>query len=282
MEFSGKVVFVTAAAGAGIGQAVARTFAREGATVVLSDQHPERTAKVAADIADETGQEVTGVPLDVREEARIDEVINGVADKYGRLDVVVNNSGINMLASLYEMPTDTWRQVLDVSLTGPFMVTRRALNVMRDRGTRGAIVNMSSIAGWMRTGEGESHYAAAKAGITGFTRAAAMEAAPHGIRVNAVAPGLAWNPFLGKIYGDSTSRKWPGRRHWAGWASPRTSPTPSCSSRATVRVSSPARSCACPVATTCTPDRRMNLHTRPEDEPGHSPEDGRVATRSVH
>ena len=142
----------------------------------------------------------------MREEARIDEVINGVADKYGRLDIVVNNSGINMLASLYEMPTETWRQVLDVSLTGPFMVTRRALNVMRDRGTRGAIVNMSSIAGWMRTGEGESHYAAAKAGITGFTRAAAMEAAPHGIRVNAVAPGLAWNPFLGKIYGDELRR----------------------------------------------------------------------------
>jgi 3-oxoacyl-[acyl-carrier protein] reductase len=202
MEFSGKVVFVTAAAGAGIGQAVARTFASEGAIVVLSDQHAERTAKVAADIAHDTGQEVTGVPLDVRDEARIDEVINGVADKYGRLDVVVNNSGINMLASVYEMPTETWRQVLDVSLTGPFMVTRRALNVMRDQGTRGAIVNMSSIAAWMRTSEGEAHYAAAKAGITGFTRAAAMEAAPHGIRVNAVAPGLAWNPFLGKIYGE--------------------------------------------------------------------------------
>ncbi len=116
--------------------------------------------------------------------------------------MVVNNSGINMLSPLHEMPTDTWRHVLDVSLTGPFMVTRRALNVMRDRGTPGAIVNMSSIAAWMRTAEGESHYAAAKAGITGFTRAAAMEAAPHGVRVNAVAPGLAWNPFLGKIYGD--------------------------------------------------------------------------------
>jgi 3-oxoacyl-[acyl-carrier protein] reductase len=202
MEFSDKVVFVTAAAGAGIGQAVARTFAREGATVVLSDQHPERTAKVAADIAAETGQDVTGVALDVRDEARIDEVIDGVAEKYGRIDVVVNNSGINALAPLHEMPTDTWRHVLDVSLTGPFMVTRRALNVMRDRGTRGAIVNMSSIAAWMRSAEGESHYAAAKAGITGFTRAAAMEAAPHGVRVNAVAPGLAWNPFLGKIYGD--------------------------------------------------------------------------------
>src|SRR3984893_11536384 len=151
MEFLSKVVLVTAAPGAGIGQAVARTFAREGATVVLSDQHPERTAKVAADIADETGQEGTGVPLDVRTEAHLDEVINGVADKYGRLDVVVNNSGINMLASLYEMPTETWRHVLDVSLTGPFMVTRRALNVMRDRVPRRAHVNRSSVAGWMRT-----------------------------------------------------------------------------------------------------------------------------------
>src|SRR5260370_22180008 len=195
MDSSDKVVFVTAAAGAGIGQAVPRTFAPEGAIVVLSDQHPERTAKVAADIASDTGQEVTGVPLDVRDEARIDEVINGVASTYGRLDVVVNNTGINMLAPLYEMPTETWRHVLDVSLTGPFMVTRRALNVMRDRGTRGAIVNMSSIARWMRTAEGESHYAAPKAGITRFTRAAALDAAPHRVRVNAVAPGLAWNPL---------------------------------------------------------------------------------------
>jgi len=202
MEFTDKVVFVTAAAGAGIGQAVARTFAAGGATVVLSDQHAGRTASVAASIAEETGADVSGVPLDVRDERRIDDVINGVVERHGHLDIVVNNSGINMLAPLYEMPTDTWRTVLDVTLTGPFLVTRRALNVMREQGTGGAIVNMSSIAGWMRTAEGESHYAAAKAGIMGFTRAAAMEAAPQGIRINAVAPGLAWNPFLGKIYGD--------------------------------------------------------------------------------
>jgi 3-oxoacyl-[acyl-carrier protein] reductase len=202
MEFSDKVVFVTAAAGAGIGQAVARTFASGGAKVVLSDQHAGRTESMAAQIAADTGADVSGVPLDVRDEARIDEVINGVVDRHGRLDIVVNNSGINMLAPLTEMPTETWRTVLDVTLTGPFMVTRRALSIMRDQGTGGAIVNMSSIAGWMRTSEGESHYAAAKAGIMGFTRAAAMEAAPFGVRVNAVAPGLAWNPFLGKIYGD--------------------------------------------------------------------------------
>jgi 3-oxoacyl-[acyl-carrier protein] reductase len=202
MDFSDKVAFVTAAAGAGIGHAVALTLSREGATVILSDQHGARTEQVATDIADETGGQVDGVVLDVRDEVRIDEVVNAVAEKYGRLDVVVNNSGINQLAPLCDMPTETWRHVLDVSLTGPFLVTRRALNIMRELGTGGAIVNMSSIAGWMRTAEGESHYAAAKAGIMGFTRAAAMEAAPHGVRVNAVAPGLAWNPFLGKIYGD--------------------------------------------------------------------------------
>ncbi|MFE4256209.1 SDR family NAD(P)-dependent oxidoreductase [Streptomyces sp. NPDC056910] len=202
MEFSDKVVFVTAAAGAGIGQAVARTFAGEGAKVVISDQHASRTESVAADIAKDTGADVTGVPLDVRDESRIDEVMNGVVEQHGRLDIVVNNSGINMLAPLHEMSTETWQTVMDVTLTGPFLVTRRALNIMRAQGTGGAIVNMSSIAGWMRTAEGEAHYASAKAGIMGFTRAAAMEAAPHKIRVNAVAPGLAWNPFLGKIYGD--------------------------------------------------------------------------------
>jgi 3-oxoacyl-[acyl-carrier protein] reductase len=201
MEFKDKVVFVTAAAGAGIGQAVARTFATEGATVVLSDQHAQRSEQVAAQIAEDTGQEVTGFACDVRDEGRIDEVLDGVVQKYGRLDIVVNNSGINQLSPIHEMPTDTWRTVIDVSLTGPFLVTRKALATMRTQ-RHGVIVNMSSIAGWMRPAEGESHYAAAKAGIMGFTRAAAIEAAPFGIRVNAVAPGLAWNAFLAKVYSE--------------------------------------------------------------------------------
>ena len=202
MEFAAKVVFVTAAAGAGIGQAVARTFAREGATVVISDQHAGRTQSVARDIAADTGADVSGLACDVRDEARIDEVMAEVVSRHGRLDIVVNNSGINQLAPLHEMPTQVWRNVMDVTLTGPFLVTRRALTIMREQGTGGAIVNMSSIAGWMRPAEGEAHYAAAKAGIMGFTRAAAMEAAPFSIRVNAVAPGLAWNPFLAKIYSE--------------------------------------------------------------------------------
>jgi len=199
MEFDGKIVFVTAAAGAGIGQAVARAFAAGGATVIMSDQHEGRTKKVAAEIMENTGANVTGVVCDVRDEARVDEVIAAIVAEHGRLDIVVNNSGLNQLAPIHEMPTETWRLVMDVSLTGPFLVTRRALGYMREQRS-GAIVNMASIAGWMRPAEGESHYAAAKAGVMGFTRAAAIEGAPFGIRVNAVAPGLTWNPFLEKIY----------------------------------------------------------------------------------
>jgi 3-oxoacyl-[acyl-carrier protein] reductase len=202
VDFADKVVFVTAAAGAGIGQAVARTFAREGASVVISDQHAGRTQSVAADIAADTGADVSGLACDVRDEARIDEVMAEVVKRHGRLDIVVNNSGINQLAPLHDMPTQVWRNVMDVTLTGPFLVTRRALTIMREQGSGGAIVNMSSIAGWMRPAQGEAHYAAAKAGIMGFTRAAAMEAAPYSIRVNAVAPGLAWNPFLARIYSE--------------------------------------------------------------------------------
>ena len=198
-EFKDKVVFVTAAAGAGIGRAVAHAFASEGATVILTDQHERRTAAAAEEIAAQTGQKVVGVPLDVRDEARIDEVMSDAVSQFGRLDIVVNNSGLNQLAPLHEMTTENWRNVMDITLTAPFLVTRKALSYMRKQRS-GAIVNMSSINGWRASDEGEAHYAAAKAGVMSFTRTAAVEAAPFGVRVNAVAPGLAWNPHLARVY----------------------------------------------------------------------------------
>jgi 3-oxoacyl-[acyl-carrier protein] reductase len=199
MEFDKKVVLVTGAAGAGIGRAVARGFSALGATVVLSDKHDGRTSKVASEIAGETGNEVVGITFDTSEESQVDHAIDQAIDRCGSLDIVVNNAGLNSLSPLHEMPVEVWRKVIDVSLTGTFLVTRRALVAMREQNS-GVIVNMSSIAGWMGTNEGEAHYAAAKAGIMGFTRACAIEAAPFGIRVNAVAPGLAWNSFLAKVY----------------------------------------------------------------------------------
>jgi 3-oxoacyl-[acyl-carrier protein] reductase len=201
-EFEGKVVFLTAAAGAGIGRAVAASFAAAGARVVLSDQHERRTREAVEQIAAETGADVVGIPLDVRDPSGIDAAIDATHERHGRLDIVINNSGLNDLVPIWEMDDAVWQRTLDISLTAHFRVIRRALRYMRDQHS-GAIVNISSIAGWMGTNEGEAHYAASKAGVMGLTRAAAIECAPYGIRVNAVAPGLAMNAFLAKIYDQS-------------------------------------------------------------------------------
>jgi 3-oxoacyl-[acyl-carrier protein] reductase len=201
-DFDGKVVFLTAAAGAGIGRAIAASFAAAGARVVLTDQHERRTLEAAEQIAAETGADVVGIPLDVRDAEGIDAAIDAAHERHGRLDIVINNSGLNDLAPIWEMDDAVWHKTLDISLTAHFRVIRRALRYMRDQRS-GSIVNTSSIAGWMGTNEGEAHYAASKAGVMGLTRAAAIECAPYGIRVNAVAPGLAMNAFLAKIYDQS-------------------------------------------------------------------------------
>ncbi len=199
MELEGKVALVTGAAGAGIGQATARALAEAGADVVVTDAHPRRTEQVAADLAAATGRRVVGLPLDVTDEARVSAVVTETVERFGHLDVLVNNSGINELKPVWEMPTESWRKVIDVCLTGHFFLIRAVLPHMMARGG-GSIINISSVAGWMGTTEGEAHYAAAKAGVMGLTRAVAAEVARHGIRVNAIAPGLIWNEFLARIY----------------------------------------------------------------------------------
>src|SRR5262249_54026078 len=115
----------------------------------------------------------------------------------GHVDVVVNNAGLGGTAELVEMTDEQWHAVLDVTLNGTFRCTRAALRHMYERGT-GVVVNNASVSGW-RGQAGSAHYAAAKAGVMALTRSAAIEAAPHGVRVNAVAPSLAVHPFLAKV-----------------------------------------------------------------------------------
>src|SRR4029079_4902511 len=120
-----------------------------------------------------------------------------VIGTYGHIDVLVNNAGLGGTARLADMTDEQWSTVLDVTLTGTMRMTRAALKHMYTRGS-GAIVNNASVVGW-RAQEGQSHYAAAKAGVMALTRCAAIEAAPNGVRVNAVAPSLAMHPFLAKV-----------------------------------------------------------------------------------
>ena len=194
---AGRTVLVTAAAGTGIGFATARRCAEEGARVVISDKHQRRLGEAAAELAEITGEPPLAVTCDVTSEADVQHLFQTAIDACGHLDVVVNNAGLGGEASLVEMTDEQWSVVLDVTLNGTFRCTRAALRHMIPRGT-GVIVNNASVIGW-RAQAGQCHYAAAKAGVMALTRCAAMEAAPAGVRVNAVSPSIAMHPFLAKV-----------------------------------------------------------------------------------
>jgi 3-oxoacyl-[acyl-carrier protein] reductase len=197
---AGKVVLVTAAAGTGIGNATARRCVEEGATVVLSDAHERRLGEAADELAEMAAVRPLALVCDVTVEAQVQALLDGTVAEHGRVDVVVNNAGLGGTAELVEMTDEQWHRVLDITLTGTFRATRAALRQMYAQGA-GVIVNNASVLGW-RAQAGQAHYAAAKAGVMALTRSAAIEAAPHGVRVNAVAPSLAMHPFLAKVTTD--------------------------------------------------------------------------------
>jgi 3-oxoacyl-[acyl-carrier protein] reductase len=198
----GKVVVVTAAAGAGIGASVVRRALEEDAkAVVLSDTHERRVAEAHQSLADEFGADrVLSTVTDVTSEDDIIALLD-LADTVGGVEVMINNAGLGGTASVLEMTDEQWSKVLDITLTGTFRAVRAASNRMIANGTRGVIVNNASVIGW-RAQEGQAHYAAAKAGVMALTRCAALDVAPHGIRVNAVSPSLAMHPFLAKVTSD--------------------------------------------------------------------------------
>jgi 3-oxoacyl-[acyl-carrier protein] reductase len=199
---AGKVVVVTAAAGAGIGAATVRRGLEEGArAVVLGDTHERRLAEAEAELGKEFGADrVASVVCDVTDQAHVDALLDA-AEPFGGVDVMVNNAGLGGTASVLEMTDEQWARVLDITLTGTFRCVRSAAGRMVDAGRRGVIVNNASVIGW-RAQEGQAHYAAAKAGVMALTRCAATDVAPHGIRVNAVSPSLAMHPFLAKVTSD--------------------------------------------------------------------------------
>jgi 3-oxoacyl-[acyl-carrier protein] reductase len=198
----GKVVVVTAAAGAGIGAAVVRRVLEEGAqAVVLGDTHARRLAEAESVLVEEFGAaRVRQTVCDVTDEAQVAALLD-LADEVGGVDVMINNAGLGGTASVLEMTDDQWSKVLDITLTGTFRCVRAAGQRFVTAGKKGVIVNNASVIGW-RAQEGQAHYAAAKAGVMALTRCAAIDLAPHGIRVNAVSPSLAMHPFLAKVTSD--------------------------------------------------------------------------------
>jgi 3-oxoacyl-[acyl-carrier protein] reductase len=216
----GRVVVVTAGAGAGIGASVVRRALEEGArAVVIGDTHERRLAEAQETLASEFGAErvVTAVS-DVTDEAQVQALLD-LADPFGGVEVMINNAGLGGTASVLEMTDEQWSRVIDISLTGTFRCVRAAGQRMVDAGRPGVIVNNASVIGW-RAQEGQAHYAAAKAGVMALTRCAAMDFAPHGIRVNAVAPSLAMHPFLAKVTSDELLDELKGREAFGRAAEP--------------------------------------------------------------
>lgn len=194
----GKSVVITAAAGTGIGFAVAKRAAEEGARLLISDFHERRLGEAADRIADDVkaARPATFV-CDVTDEAQVQGLRDAALAEFGAVDVLINNAGLGGEADVVDMTDEQWSRVLDVTLTSLFRMTRAFLPAMY-AAKSGVMVNNASVLGW-RAQKGQAHYAAAKAGVMAFTRCTALEAAEHGVRINAVAPSLAMHPFLAKV-----------------------------------------------------------------------------------
>ena len=197
MKFSDQVSIVTAAAGAGIGQATARALAAEGATVVISDQHEKRTNEVAEAIHIKYNVPTTAIVCDVTNKQQVETLVIRTIESYGRIDILVNNAGFDVFRSLQDMDLDDIDKVININLMGMMYATKAVLPWMIKRKT-GKIVNLSSIAAYSPDSGDSAAYAAAKAAIQAFTRSLAREVGQYGIRINAIAPSVTLNPFLEK------------------------------------------------------------------------------------
>jgi 3-oxoacyl-[acyl-carrier protein] reductase len=199
MKLKDRVAILTAAAGAGIGQAAARVLAREGAHIVVTDVHEERSVEAAKSIHDEYSVETLGIRCDVTKVEDVKKVAELTLKRFGRIDILLNNAGTNRPSPIADMSDEVWDLVVDTSLKGTFYCTRAVLPAMIEQ-KKGRIVNIASVAGFRGLGGGHAHYAAAKAGIMAFTRCLAMEAAPHQITANTIAPSFIYNDFIPNIY----------------------------------------------------------------------------------
>ena len=190
-RFSNRVAIVTGGA-SGIGLATAKRFAAEGANVVIADLNGEKAEAAAAALATDGAAVAWGVACDVSDEQQVTHTVTGAIERFGRLDVVVNNAGLMIFKALEENTEADWLKVLRVDLLGAFFFIKAAFLHMKDGG---AIVNVSSIHA-VETTPLVTSYAAAKAAILSLTRSAAIEGKAKRIRVNAVLPGAVDTPML--------------------------------------------------------------------------------------
>jgi NAD(P)-dependent dehydrogenase (short-subunit alcohol dehydrogenase family) len=181
----GKVTLVTGG-GRGIGKGIARGLARDGASVVISARSEDELEQTAAELGTD-GVTVVPMPADVTDESQVERLFAATLERFGRLDVLVNNAGTFGFGAIDELPTETWDTVIAVNLTAPFLCTRAAMRIMKRQGG-GRIINVASISS-QRVRPESAAYSASKHGLWGLTQVTALEGRDHGIAASCLYPG---------------------------------------------------------------------------------------------
>jgi 3-hydroxybutyrate dehydrogenase len=194
MQLEGKVAVITGAA-SGIGKEIARTFAQAGATVVIADRNAAAAQETAGELGD-SGERTLVLAMDVTSESDVESGMANVIATCGRIDVLVSNAGIQIVAPLDQLPFADWKRLLAIHLDGAFLTTRAALKHMYRQGG-GSIIYMGSV----HSKEGsllKAPYVTAKHGLIGLAKVVAKEGARHGVRANVICPGFVRTPLVGK------------------------------------------------------------------------------------
>ena len=204
-RLQGKVAVVTGS-GQGIGEAIAQLFASEGAQVIVNARTESSVARVVDTIVQEGGV-AHGVTADVGSPEGVDALIDSAVKQFMHIDILVHNAGIFPFSLLEDLEDDAWNEVINVNLTSAYRLTHACIPHMKERGD-GRILFTSSVQGNRVAVPGCAHYAASKAGINGFIRAAALELSQYRITVNGIEPGLVLTPGTKKVISEEKQRQW--------------------------------------------------------------------------
>lgn len=191
MRLKDKVAIITGGA-RGIGAAISRLFIAEGATIIIWDMLDE-----GAEVAKQLGEKASFLKISITDKNAVENAVTSIAERYGRIDILINNAGITRDRTLLKMSDEEWDSVIEVNLKGLFLTTRAVAHVMKEQ-KYGRIVSAASNVG-LRGNYGQTNYVATKAGVIGMTKTWAMELGRYGITANCVAPGYTKTPMTDKI-----------------------------------------------------------------------------------